>query len=55
MGTASWRLFDINLEDQKWIGQLLVPGKLADQSAIRSELAGIYAMILLVNSLVDYY
>jgi hypothetical protein len=36
-------------------GQLLVPGQPADQSAFRSELAGLYTMITLVNSLVDYY
>jgi hypothetical protein len=54
MGTAAWRLFYINLEDQKWTGQLLVPTQPADQSAIRLELAGLYAMITLVNSLVDY-
>jgi hypothetical protein len=55
MGTAAWRLFYINLEDQQWTGQLLVHGQPADQSAFRSELAGLYAMITLVNSLVDYY
>jgi hypothetical protein len=47
--------FYINLEDQQWTGQLLVPGQPADQSTFRSELAGLYAMITLVNSLVDYY
>jgi hypothetical protein len=55
MGTAAWRLFYINLEDQQWTGQLLVPGQPADQSAFRSELAGLYAMTTLVNSMVDYY
>jgi hypothetical protein len=55
MGTSAWRLFYINLEDQQWTGQLLVPGQPSDKSAFRSELAGLYAMITLVNSLVDYY
>jgi hypothetical protein len=30
MGTASWRLFDINMKDQQWTGQLLVRGQPSD-------------------------
>jgi hypothetical protein len=55
MGTAAWRLFYINSEDQQWTGQLLGSGQPSYQSAFRSELAGLYAMITLVNLLVDYY
>jgi hypothetical protein len=55
METAAWRLFDINLENQQWTGQLLVPGQSSNQSAFRSELAGLYLMLTIVHLLVEYY
>jgi hypothetical protein len=55
MGTSECRLFNINMEDQQCTGQLILPGQPSDQSAFRSELAGLYAMITLVHLLVEYY
>jgi len=54
LGTAAWIITD-ELESGYVQGSTWVPGILDDQSAYRSELAGIYSIIWLVNRMCEYY
>jgi hypothetical protein len=53
-GTASWVLEGAN-STGRLLGDVVVPGNERDQSAYRSELTKIYAILLTVSKLCQYY
>jgi hypothetical protein len=53
-GTASWVLEGVDSKGCL-VGNVIVPGNKRDQSAYRSELTGIYAILLMVSKLCHYY
>jgi hypothetical protein len=53
-GTASWVLEGTN-STGRILGDVVVPGNEHDQTAYRSELTGIYAILLTVSKLCQYY
>jgi hypothetical protein len=54
-GTAAWKIIDLD-KPENWIeGQVITPGYPEQQDAYRSELSGLYASVLVINALTDYY
>ena len=53
-GTASWILVNRE-ENQELVGDLVIPGAPSDQSSLRSELAGLYAIVLMVSTVCQHH
>ena len=53
-GTASWIIENAD-GTQRIQGKVAVPGYASDQSAYRSELAGLYAIVYVIETLVEVY
>jgi hypothetical protein len=51
-GTAAW-IIENKSGTQRIVGQVNVPGTVSDQSAYRSEIAGIYGSILVIETIKD--
>jgi hypothetical protein len=53
-GTAAWVL-EGSTPKGRIVGAVIVPGTAKDQSAYRSELAGIYSILLCVKKLCEFF
>ena len=53
-GTASW-IIESKDRTQRIQGKVAVPGYASDQSAYRSELAGLYGIVFVIETLVEVY
>jgi hypothetical protein len=53
-GTASWVLLDPST-NCRLMGDLVVPGHPDDQNSYRSELAGIYAMVMILHNICQHF
>ncbi len=53
-GTAAW-VIEGESSDSRMCDQVIAPGGPQDQSPYRSELTGIYSILLMVNKLCQYY
>ena len=53
-GTASW-VIENEYSTQRILGDCILPGFPSDQSAYRSEIGGIYALVLVVDIIKDMW
>jgi hypothetical protein len=53
-GTASWTICPAGSPSTCILGDLVVPGHPQDQSSFRSELAGLYALVIVIDALCNY-
>jgi Reverse transcriptase (RNA-dependent DNA polymerase) len=54
-GTAAWKIVDLAKPEHVLEGQVVTPGYPHQQDAYRSELSGLYASVVVINSLTTYY
>jgi hypothetical protein len=55
MGTSSWRILKKHDETKIISGANFVPGRAQDQSLYRSELAGMFGIIVFISLLVEFF
>jgi hypothetical protein len=54
-GMASWRLMSSTADNRQWRGLHITPGQKGDHSTFRSELGGIYAMLVAITLLCECF
>jgi hypothetical protein len=54
-GTSSWRIMSDTNEAKKWAGLYVTPGRKDEQSALRSEIGGIYAMAVAIELICKFF
>jgi hypothetical protein len=54
-GTAAWKILDFASPENVLEGQVITPGHPYQQDAYRSELSGLYALVVAINALSDYF
>jgi hypothetical protein len=55
MGTSSWRILSKHDETKIIAGATFVPVRAQDQSSYRSELAGMFSIIIFISLVVEFY
>jgi hypothetical protein len=54
-GTAAWKIVDLSKPTNILEGQCITPGTPSQQCAYRSELLGLYALVVATNAIIDYF
>jgi hypothetical protein len=55
MGTSSWMILSKHDETQIIVGANFVPGRAQAQSSYRSEVAGMFSIIMFISLVVEFY